>query len=57
MSEHELNAHLIPLMQRKVPLQRIITSLPGATEESIIAAFDNLMFEAYEIDLAYCATA
>jgi len=42
-------------MFRKLPLPDIIAAMSDIPEERVIAAFDDLMCEAFDIELAYAA--
>ena len=55
MSKAELHSRLIPLMHSKLPLSDIIKTISDIPEERVIAAFDDLMCEAFDIELAYAA--
>jgi len=42
-------------MTRKLPLPDIIKVISDIPEEQVIAAFDDLMCEAFDVELAYAA--
>lgn len=42
-------------MSRKLPLSEIIKAISDIPEERVIAAFDELMCEAFDVELAYAA--
>lgn len=55
MNQAELHTRLIPLMTAKQPLPYILSKLSDIPEDRVVDAYDSLIFEAYDIDLAYSA--